>query len=81
MYKRVAVAPEWIGAPHVADVYSLSNHVSPDFADYINYWRHNGYWLFDSPATMRALAEEHSISIEGCKSSTMKRTTFSTTTR
>ncbi len=67
MYKRVCVAPQWLNAPHVADVYSLSNHVSEDFADYINYWRHNGYWLFNSAKVMRALAEEHSISLQGLK--------------
>lgn len=67
LYKRVATAPQWLNAPHVADVYSLSNCVSDNFADYINYWRHNGYWLFDSPATIRALAEEHSLPVEGLK--------------
>ena len=65
IYKRVSLAPQSINAPHVADVYSLSNHISDSFADYINFWRHNGYWLFNSPATVRALAAEHSISLEG----------------
>jgi hypothetical protein len=67
MYKRIRTAPQWLDAPQVVDVYSLSSHVSEDFADYINYWRHNGYWLFDSPATIQALAEEHSISLDGLK--------------
>src|SRR6476646_2075224 len=67
MYKRVSAAPEWLKAPHVADVYSLSRHVSDDFADYINFWRHNGYWLFDSPAIIVALAAEDSISLDGLK--------------
>ena len=42
LYKRVSAAPESLHAPHVVDVYSLSSHVSEDFADYINFWRHNG---------------------------------------
>jgi hypothetical protein len=69
MYKRVAPAPEWLTAtaPHVTDVYALSDCVSDDFADYINFWRHNGYWLFDSPAIIVALAAEHGISLERLK--------------
>ena len=67
MYKRIRATPQWLDAPHVVDVYSLSSHVSEDFVDYINYWRHNGYWLFDSPATIHALAEEHSIPLDGLK--------------
>ena len=49
MYKRVSAAPQWLNAPRVADVYALSGCVSENFADHINFWRHNGYWLFDSP--------------------------------
>jgi hypothetical protein len=67
MYKRVSVAPEWLNAPHVADIYSLSHHISDNFADYINYWQHNGYWLFNSPASIRALAKEQLISLDGLK--------------
>jgi hypothetical protein len=67
MYKRIRPAPQWLDAPQVVDVYSLSNHVSEDFADYIDYWGHNGYWLFDSPAAIQALAEEHSIPLDGLK--------------
>jgi len=67
MYKQVAERPEWIKAPHVTDVYSLSRCVSPFFADYINYWKHNGYWLFDSPQVIKDLAAERSITLEGTK--------------
>ena len=49
MAKCVSVRPEWIKAERVADIYSVSGCVSKDFADYINYWKHNGYWFFDSP--------------------------------
>ena len=58
MYKEVAAAPAWLGVSTMADVYSLSNCISPHFIDYINYWRHNGYWLFDSPEIMEKLAKE-----------------------
>jgi hypothetical protein len=39
--------------------------MNDDFADYIKYWKHNGYWLFDSPEIIRAIAREHSIQLEG----------------
>jgi hypothetical protein len=67
MYKRVAAAPDFLRALHVADIYSVSCHVSDNFADYIDFWRHNGYWLFDSPAGIRALASKQSISLDGLR--------------
>ena len=67
LYKRVAARPDWIKARHVSDIYSLSGCVSGNFADYINYWKHNGFWLFDSPKVIESLATEHSISLEGLK--------------
>lgn len=48
----------------VRDVCSVSGHVNKDFADYIRYWKHNGYWLFDSPEVIRRLAREKSVSLE-----------------
>jgi hypothetical protein len=67
LYKRVSATPQWLEAPQVADVYSLSRCVSADFADYVNFWRHNGYWLFDSPAIIQDLASQQSIALEGLK--------------
>jgi hypothetical protein len=52
-------------APQVIDVYSVSNCISEDFADYISYWKHNGYWLFDSPEIIKKVAEENSIQLAG----------------
>jgi hypothetical protein len=49
---------------HITDVYSVSSHVNDDFADYINFWKHNGYWIFDSPDIIRSVAIENSISLE-----------------
>lgn len=65
MYKRVASRPEWLQAPQVRDICSLSGCISSDFADYIKYWKHNGFWLFDSPAIIQTLTAEQSISLEG----------------
>lgn len=67
MAKHVESRPDWLKANQVNDVYSVSNCVSDDFADYINYWKHNGYWLFDSPETIQAVAEEHSIDLTASK--------------
>ena len=65
LYKRVSARPDWIKVDGVTEIYSLSNCVSPSFADYINYWKHNGYWFFDTPEIIRTVAKEHSIPIEG----------------
>lgn len=67
MAKRVVARPDWIKAPKVDDVYSLSGCVSAFFADYIKYWRHNGYWLFDSPDIIKSLALENAIDLRGCR--------------
>jgi hypothetical protein len=63
--KRVAEKPESLDAPQVADIFSVSNCISDNFANYIEYWKHNGYWLFDSPQILRGLAKDHAISLEG----------------
>jgi hypothetical protein len=65
MAKRVSKKPDWLHAPQVLDIYSVSNCVSQDFADYINYWKHNGYWFFNSPEVIRSLARENSIDLGG----------------
>jgi hypothetical protein len=67
MVKHVATRPDWLKADRVVDIYSVSNCVSNDFADYINYWKHNGYWLFDSPETIRESAKEHSLDLTNTK--------------
>jgi hypothetical protein len=67
MAKKVVRRPAWIEAPHVDDVYSVSGCVSEYFADYINFWKHNGYWFFDSTQAIKSLAEEQSISLGDCK--------------
>jgi hypothetical protein len=63
MYKKVVTNPDWIKTDQVEDIYSLSGHVSEDFADYINYWKHNGYWLFDSPETLQEVANNAGIDL------------------
>lgn len=58
MLKTVtAPAPDWMGAPYVTAVHSMSNCVSSDFGDYIPLWRHNGWWLFDTAEKAWSAAE------------------------
>jgi hypothetical protein len=63
--KRSCKKPEAFGLPDVIDVYSVGSCVNDDFADYVDYWKHNGYWLFDSPEIIRTVARENSIDLEG----------------
>lgn len=37
--------------------------MSADFADYIEYWKHNGHWLFDSPKVIRQVAIEEGVDL------------------
>jgi hypothetical protein len=67
MAKRTDKPLAWAGPPNVVDVYSVSDCVNDDFAEYIDYWKHNGYWLFDSPDIMRGVAQENSIDLNGTK--------------
>ncbi len=63
--KHASKKPDWLPAPHVTDIYSVSNCQSEDFADYIPFWKHNGYWFFDSPEIIKSVAAEHSIPLAG----------------
>jgi len=62
LYKKVATAPDWVKVPG-SEIYSVSGCISEEFADYIQYWRHNGYWLFDSPEIIEAIAAENAIDL------------------
>jgi len=65
MAKRVMSQPDWLKANGVEDIYSVSGCISKDFADYITFWKHNGYWLFDTPGVIAQVAREHSIDLAG----------------
>ena len=67
MAKKVIEKPYWLKAGNVKDIYSITNCMSKDFADYIDYWKHNGYWFFNSPEIIRNLANENSIDLQGTK--------------
>lgn len=65
MLKRIAPRPEWLEASNVVDIYSVAGCSSHNFADYIPFWRHNGYWFFNSPIDPEEVAKENSIDIAG----------------
>ena len=65
--KRSCEKPKGFDLSKVDDVYSVGSCVNDDFADYIDFWKHNGYWLFDSPEIIRATAAEHSIDLQDTK--------------
>ncbi|MEQ1490675.1 MAG: hypothetical protein ABL932_09035 [Terricaulis sp.] len=66
MLKQVLPRPSWIKNEGVADIFAVSACFSKDFADYNNYWRHNGYWLFNKPVDMDEI-----ITREGVDRSTL----------
>lgn len=62
LYKKIAPKPDWIKAS-IEDVYSISDCVSENFAEYINYWAHNDYWIFNSPEIMQKIAVDMNIDL------------------
>lgn len=60
MLKSVLTRPSWLKANRVVEILSVSPCISKDFADFIDYWRHNGYWLFNSPSAMKEI-----VALEG----------------
>jgi hypothetical protein len=65
MAKRVCKKPECFRMPSVVDIYSVGSCVNDNFADYVEFWKHNGFWLFDSPEIIREAAKENSIDLSG----------------
>ena len=64
MAKRVSPRPDWLHAERVTDLYSVSGCVSNDFADWVPYWKHNGYWLFDSAEAIQQLARAQGLDLD-----------------
>jgi hypothetical protein len=65
MLKKVVSRPAWLNAADVVDIYSLSGCFSACFADYIDHWRHNGYWLFNRPSDMDEILDKLGIDPSG----------------
>jgi len=69
MAKRIEGSPSWREhmRPEIVDVYSVNDCVNDDFADYVDFWKHNGWWFFDSPELIQSIARESSIDLQGTK--------------
>jgi hypothetical protein len=65
LYKTVVQRPDWIPVPAIDDVYSVSGCISPFFTDYVKRWKHNGYWLFNSPDAMESICRQEGIDLSG----------------
>ena len=65
MAKHVFIRPDWLKAGRVGEIYSVSRCISEDFGAWIECWKHNGYWFFDSPGIIREVATELDQSLEG----------------
>ena len=65
--KRIVTRPDWLKAVHVEEILSLSGCVSENFTNYLPFWKHNGFWLFDSPEAIQVLAAEQAIDLSGCR--------------
>ncbi len=63
MAKRIATRPDWLDVPHIRKIVAVANCMSESFCDYTEFWKHNGFWFFDSPVVIRALASEHNVSL------------------
>ena len=65
MAKHLRPKPEFLKAPWVTDIYSVSGCISENFADskYVNYF--NGFWFFNSLDEIRDLSIEYSIARHG----------------
>src|SRR6478672_7928998 len=67
MAKRIMNRPEGYLSIDIVDIYSVSGCMSENFADYVEFWRHNGYWFFDSPQIIQEIAKEHAVDLTGTK--------------
>jgi len=63
MAKRAGQRPAGTVPDAVEAVYSVSGCLAPFFCDYVEFWRHNGYWLFDSPAALGEVAVQRGVDL------------------
>lgn len=61
MAKFIVACPPWLHTSQVKTVCSVSACVSSDFTEWIECWRHNGYWLFDSLDVIDDIVREKQI--------------------
>lgn len=57
--------PDWLQAPNVIDIYSVSDCVNDTVAAYTPDSNHNRFWMFNSPSVIRSTALVQNVDIEG----------------
>ncbi|MCC5843906.1 MAG: hypothetical protein JJU05_06615 [Verrucomicrobia bacterium] len=67
MAKHIALKPDWLKADQVEEILSVSDCTSVDFADWINYWKHNGFWFFDTSDLIVKIAEENKLDLSSVR--------------
>ena len=66
LYKQVSSRSDWLGKPGLPQrIYSMSPHISRDFAEYVSLSLHNGFWLFDRPEIMEDIAAQLGVNLNG----------------
>lgn len=65
MAKRPEHDSGWLKVAHIRDIGSVSGCIAANFCDYLGFWRHNGYWLFNSVDDIAELATENEIDLAG----------------
>jgi hypothetical protein len=68
MAKRIAAQiPEWLSAPAVRDIYSVSSCVNSDLAEEVPRWKLNSHGLFNSREEMRSIANSEGLDLQGMR--------------
>jgi hypothetical protein len=66
--KRVpAHAPDWMKAPAVRTIYSVSTCVNADLTEDIPGRKQNGYGFFNSPGEIRLIAQTEGLDLQGAQ--------------
>lgn len=68
MAKRIPTqVPDWLKAPAVRAIFSVSSCVNSDLTEDVPRWKLNGYGLFNSPEELRSIAKSEGLDIEGMR--------------
>ena len=63
MMKHVVKRPDWLKQPKVEDIFSVGC-MSNDFCKWIDEWKHNGYWFFDTPEIIYDIARKLNVNLD-----------------
>lgn len=66
--KRILPRPDWLAAPAVREIWSVSHCMSKAPEGWIDHWKHNAQWLYDTVALAESVVppgERDAFSIVG----------------